>query len=284
MTLRHKDLRLEAIALPNDIIQIRMSNRWSRLQGFMATCHLAGNILLDTGFSNIETLISQYFSKHKLTAIACTHCHEDHAGNAGILAKMHDCAVYLTNPKKQWSEGVGDMRFYRRLWWGKPPPYTPSEMPEEIRSGEWVLKVVPTPGHSATQVAFFEEKRGILFSGDLYVSEGITATLAHENPYETIRSLRRVASLSPTQMISSHGLIMDSPASKLLEKADRIEQAAQRVMQLHSRNTPEKKIVHKVFSRGQSKDWLIDKISMGEFTRLNFVRSCIRHPPHFGGC
>ncbi len=278
--LRHRDLRLKAVPLEHGIIQIQVSNRWSRLQGFRVTCYLVGDILVDTGFPSAEPLIAKYFSNQKMSAIACTHCHEDHAGNAGILAKMHDCPVYLANPDKQWAEGVGNMPFYRRFWWGQPPPYTPSEMPEQIHSKDRVLSVIPTPGHSVTQVAFFEEKTGLLFTGDLYVSDGASAVMAHENPYQTIQSLRRVANVSPTRMISSHGLIIDNPVQKLLEKADKMDFAADQILTLYSSGTPEKKILQKVFQKGRSKDWVLGKVTMGEFNRLNFVRACIRHAPN----
>jgi ribonuclease/clavin/mitogillin len=278
-TLRQKDRRLRAEEIGDGITQISVSTRLSRLQGFDVTCFLVGEILIDTGFSKIGSLMLKCLDGRTIRAIACTHNHEDHSGNCGILARAHDCPVYLAHPEKKDEEGVGSLAPYRRIWWGWPTDYRPEPMPPEISAGGRNLKVVPTPGHSQTHVAFFQEETGILFAGDLYIAGGVTAVMSYENPYESVESLRRAAALQPRRMLNGHGLALDDPAELLLRKADKIEAAAKQVLQMHRRGVSHRRIVNKIFNNGRAKDWVTSVLTGGEFSRKNFVRACIAHRP-----
>jgi glyoxylase-like metal-dependent hydrolase (beta-lactamase superfamily II) len=274
--LRAGDIRLLARELEPGVIQIQTSSRVSRWQGFHVTCYLVGEILIDTGFAKAGEVTRRYLADHRIGMIACTHNHEDHTGNCSPLSFDHACPVYLANADKAWEEGVDKMARYRRVWWGKPDYYRPEEMPDVLRAGGRELSAVPTPGHSQTHTAFFEPGTGLLFAGDLFITGGVTAVMSHENPFESIRSLRRVADLSPRRMLNGHGLVMDDPVNSLREKADKIEEAAGRVGEMHRRGDSERRIVRRVFSNGWAKDWFTATLTRGEFSRRNFVRACIR--------
>ena len=138
---------------------------------------------------------------------------------------------------------------------------------------------VPIPGHSVTHTAFHEPSTGVVLVGDLFVSPGVTAVMTHENPFASIDSLRRVAALSPSRMLTGHGLIVEDPAAALGEKADRIEEAARGVLEMHGRGLSEGAIVRRTFRGGWSKDLNLRIATQGEFHRRNFVRACIRHAP-----
>lgn len=276
-TLRQKDRRLSATEIGDGITQISVSNRLSRLQGFDVTCFLVGGILIDTGFSKVGELLLEYLDGRTIGAIACTHNHEDHSGNCGVLSRAHDCPVYLAHPEKKDEEGVGSLAPYRRIWWGWPSDYRPEPMPAQIESGGRTLTVIPTPGHSQTHVSLFEEKTGLLFAGDLYITGGVTAVMSHENPYESVESLRRAAALKPLRMLNGHGLALDEPAELLLCKADKIEAAARQVLQMHRQGVSHRRIVNAIFQNGKAKDWVTSVLTGGEFSRKNFVRACIAH-------
>jgi glyoxylase-like metal-dependent hydrolase (beta-lactamase superfamily II) len=242
-----------------------------------ASLYLLGGILIDTGFPHVRDLVVRFLSGQSIRAIGCTHHHEDHAGNCGALAEMHGCPVYMAHPDAILEEGIANMPLYRRMFWGQPDRYEPLEMPAEIRVGHRVLRSVPIPGHSRTHTAFFEEATGLLFSGDLYITGGVAAVMTHENPYESIRSLRRAASLSPSRMLTGHGHTVKNPVKLLRAKADRIEKAAERAWELHGACASEQEIVRRIFSKGHAKDRFMALMTGGEFSRLNFVRACIAH-------
>jgi glyoxylase-like metal-dependent hydrolase (beta-lactamase superfamily II) len=152
-------------------------------------------------------------------------------------------------------------------------------MPDSVVSGGRVLRAVAAPGHSSTQAALFEEATGDVFVGDLFVSPGATAVLIWANPWEEAGSLRRVAALGPRRMLTGHGLIVGDPGKLLKLKADRIEAAATRAVELATDGVPPRKIVRTVFPRGRRKDRFLEFLTSRQFSRLNFVRAAVRLAP-----
>ena len=275
--LRQKGLRLRATDIGDGITRISVSSRLSRFIGMKSTCYLVGDILIDTAFSNVGDLLVKYLDGRRIRVIALTHNHEDHSGNCGTLSRSHDCPVYLAHPESKDEEGVGKLIPYRKVGWGPPAEYQPKPMPEKIESDGRTLLAVPTPGHSQTHTAFFEEKTGLLFCGDLFIAGGVTAVMRHENPYQSVESLRRVAELKPRRMMNGHGLSLDDPAEALLSKADKIEAAAKVVLDMYYRNVPSSEILKRIFKGGRIRDWFHRNLTGEEFSRKNFIHACLNH-------
>lgn len=273
-TTKKGGLRLGARDLGDGITRISLSSRLTRFIGMKACCFLVGDILIDSGFSIAGELLCKYLDGRNVRVIALTHNHEDHSGNCGTLARAHGCPVYLAHPELKDAEGVDKLIPYRSVSWGRPAEYRPETMPGIIESGGRTLLSIPTPGHSRTHTAFFEEKTGIFFCGDLFIVGGVTAVMSHENPYESVKSLRRAAELAPRRMFNGHGLTLDDPAGALLSKADKIEAAAAVVREMYRRNAASTEIKKKIFKGGRIKDWLLQNLSGGEFSRRNFIHSC----------
>lgn len=272
------DVQLKPRALSSAVTQLRLSNRLTRLSGMIVTPYLVDDLLIDAGFTRAGDVLLRHLKGSALGAICCTHHHEDHVGSCGPLARVHGCPVYLHNPGAVWEEGVERMLPYRWIYWGPPHPYSPEAMPETITSASGrVLRAIRTPGHSRSHTVFFEEQRGLLFSGDLYISGGATAVMTHENPYQSIRSLRLVAELEPARMLTGHGLVMDRPAERLRDKADRIEAAAERAVELHSQGLETTEASRRIFGDERPKDRWMNFMTAGEFSRFNFVRASIAH-------
>jgi glyoxylase-like metal-dependent hydrolase (beta-lactamase superfamily II) len=259
------------------ITRIMLSNFWARRIGFGASCYLVDDILIDTGFANAGQVLSSFLTGKKIAAIYCTHNHEDHSGNCGRLSREHSCPVYMSNPDKAWEEGVARLLPYRRIGWGPPDAYQPLEMPDVIQTSRRELEAIPTPGHSQTHTVFFDPATKILFVGDLYVTAFATAVMAYENPYVSIQSLRRLAGIGATIMLNGHGLKVGDVDRRLREKADRVEEAANQVIRLHSQGLSHSKILRTVFPDGRLWDWFLTKLTNGEFSRSNFVKACIKH-------
>ena len=265
--LRKKGLRLNATDIGDGVTRISLSSRFSRFIGMKTVCFLVGDILIDSGFSHGGELLIEYLDDKTFSAIALTHNHEDHSGNCGTLSRAHDCPVLLAHPELKDAEGVGKLVPYRKVGWGKPSEYRPEPMPEKIESGGRTLLAIPIPGHSQTHTAFFEEKTGLLFAGDIYITGGVTAVMSHENPYQSIESLRRAAELKPHRMFNGHGLTLDDPAKELLRKAERIEAAARQVLDMHHQGASQSRILNTLFKNGRIKDWFLGLLTGGEFSR-----------------
>jgi len=271
------DLRVDEVA--GGVRRYRLSSRLSRRSGMEADAYLVGTLLIDTGFAHAAKLLREALTGVRLTAICLTHHHEDHSGGAGWIAEDHRCSVFLRNAGRRREEGLSALAPYRLAWWGTPPDFDAAEPPASIEYGGGMLRSVPIPGHSATHTAYFDEVSGVVFTGDLYVSGGATAVMSHENPFESVVSLRSVADLDPSWMLSGHGLAMEKPAGALRAKADRIEAVAAETVRLSRAGVPESAILSHVFPDGHLLDLAFAALTRGEFSRRNFVRNCILYAP-----
>ena len=261
------------------ITRLRLSSRATRFNGIETAAYLVGPVLVDTGFVHASAPLLAFLADRNLSGIVLTHHHEDHAGSCGPLAARNRCPVFLRNPDRRFDEGLGDLKPYRRFWWGEPEPYAPAPMSDRIQAGATALLPVPIPGHSATHTALLDEATNTVLTGDLYITGGATAVMSHENPFESIASLRRVAGLEPRTMLTGHALALESPAAALRRKADAIESAAGRVLALHFAGISEAEILRRLFPHGRANDLFLERITSGEFSRTCFVRACLRWAP-----
>ncbi len=263
--------------LGDGITAYRLHSRWTRILGFEVSFYRVGDQLVDTGFAHANPWVLQALEGVSLSAICCTHHHEDHTGNAGALADRHGCPVFVCQPQFLDSEGLENLLPYRRLFWGIPGEFAAEAMGSRIKGRDAELEVIRTPGHSQTHVALFEPVSRTVFVGDLYVASGASAVMTHENPYLLADSLRRVAALGPRRMLTGHGIDARNPVDRLLAKANSIEQAAAESRRLSNEDERPRAVVRRVFTNGRQKDRILEFLTQGEFSRLNFVRAAVKH-------
>ncbi|MCU0304550.1 MAG: MBL fold metallo-hydrolase [Thermoanaerobaculales bacterium] len=257
--------------------RIRIASRWARMLGFDVSAYLVGDLLVDTGFAHVRTQVLELLEGRRIAAVCCTHNHEDHTGNCGPIGDRHGCPVYLRHHRLRWTEGVRRLKPYRTWWWGSPGDYPAEEMPEAVGDGERTLRALPAPGHSITHVALWEEETATVFTGDLFIAPGASAVMVQENPYDLADSLRRVAAVEPRWMLTGHGMVVADPVPRLLAKAVKIEEAAALAVELHRAGMADRAIVREVFPGNHRRDRMIEALTQGEFSRLNFVRAARTH-------
>jgi len=255
----------------------RVTASTAPVRRFPSSHYRVDDALVDTGYPHVRALVLEQHADRALRFVALTHHHEDHCGNAGPLAARGGCPVYLRRAELQDTEGAVGIPRYRKYYWGKAAPYRAIEMPERLETAGRVLRAVPTPGHSATHTALFDESTGTVFTGDLYVNAGVAGVMRHENPFDSIASLRRVADLEPALLASGHDGLIERPAARLRSKADRIEEAAQRVLRRHAEGWSVEATRRDVFHGDHVREGLFLWTTWGEFSEGNFVRAVIRH-------
>jgi glyoxylase-like metal-dependent hydrolase (beta-lactamase superfamily II) len=261
------------------IERVRASSRMTRAVDMEVALYRFGDVLVDAGFGHARAALARHFAGRRVAAVCLTHHHEDHSGAAGDLAARDGCPVYLRSPGHRHEEGLAALKPYRHLWWGEPAPYAPVAPPAMVTAGPHRLRPVPIPGHSATHTAWYDEATGVALTGDLFMTGGVTAVMSHENPFDSIASLRRIADLEPTWMLTGHALAVERPAPLLRRKADAIEQAAGRILDLHRRGLSPTAITWRLFPRGRALDLWMATLTMGEFSRGCLVRACLAHAP-----
>lgn len=263
--------------LGDGITAYRLHSRWTRMLGFEVSFYRVGDLLVDTGFAHARPLVLQALEGGAISAICCTHHHEDHTGNVVALAERHGCPVFVFQPQFLDSEGLDNLLPYRRLFWGRPGDFAAEAMGSRIMGRHAELEVIPAPGHSQTHVALFEPVSRTVFVGDLYVAPGASAVMTYENPYLLADSLRRVAALEPRRMLTGHGIDARNPVDRLLAKARSIERAAARSCHLVEEGERPRAVVRRIFPKGQRKDRFLEWVTQGEFSRANFVRAVVKH-------
>ena len=133
-----------------------------------------------------------------LTAIVCTHAHDDHVQVAPQLAEHTDAPIML-HP-------------HDRVLWDLTHPW--KEPDEDLRDGQTIpvggvdMTVIHTPGHAPGAVCLYVESLGVLFSGDTLFNGGPGATGRSYSDFDTIlQSIndRLFALPDETRVLTGHG-------------------------------------------------------------------------------
>jgi glyoxylase-like metal-dependent hydrolase (beta-lactamase superfamily II) len=134
----------------------------------------------------------------RLSAIVCTHGHNDHI-NAAPQAGDRAGAPVLLHP--------ADQVLWRMLYSGQVPDGDLGHE-EIIEIAATPLRVLHTPGHSPGSVCLYAPALGVVFSGDTLFNGGPGATGRSYSDYPTIvRSIREILMTLPPETIvhTGHG-------------------------------------------------------------------------------
>jgi glyoxylase-like metal-dependent hydrolase (beta-lactamase superfamily II) len=165
-----------------------------------------------------------------------THLHYDHSGLADMLlpanARLYIHKDELPAADLLYDKRVGDYACKRLIAEGMPrakaedltmkieiacPPSSKSNnihvtySGDFVRVGDFKFEVVPLPGHTAGMAGLYNEKTGIMFSGDQLLFDITPTTLISLDDKDTlgqyIKSMRRLLDLQPKRLFHSHGEI-----------------------------------------------------------------------------
>ena len=195
--------------------------------------------IIDVGLHNAETVArwNKELAQKNIKEIIITHYHPDHFGYAGgmqaktgarlsmtkidadmALDAWHD--VFLSNLNKNYESagiptGIADdmtkntAEFIERV---TPYPTVDHYLKEgeHIRIGNYMYKVIHTPGHSDGLVCFYNSERNMLLSTD-HILPRITPNISYwfhgdPNPLKSyLHSLEKIRALDADLVVPSHG-------------------------------------------------------------------------------
>ncbi|MEJ7810632.1 MAG: MBL fold metallo-hydrolase [Gemmatimonadaceae bacterium] len=258
-----------ALEHAGDVTRVVLSTRWSRAFGYSVSAFLTRGILIDTGFPDVRAEVAALLDRVRPAGVVLTHHHEDHAGNMPLIAR-HALPVATsagTLALLAHGERAGS---YRRIVWGAMPPFTEPLAPFAPPG----LRLVHLPGHSADHHAVWDDERGALFAGDLFLGVRVRVARPGEDPRVLARSLRQAVALGPRIVWDSHRGLIPHPLSALAAKADWLDETIAAIEARIARGWNDRAITRDVLGPEDR----VGYVSFGDLSRRNFVRA-VRTPP-----
>ena len=177
-------------------------------------------IVIDTSTGEnpiIIRKIKQVINPEEIDIVINTHSHIDHCGgnylfkNAKILIHEFDYEEMKRGTYYNTSGFILRVRNYEA---------------EKIKDGEiidignYVFKVIHTPGHTRGSICLYEEEKKILFTGDLIFADGLFGRTDLGGDEEDMRkSLEKICSLDVEKIYPGHGICVEEGADKHIRKA-----------------------------------------------------------------
>ena len=153
-------------------------------------CYLIGGTLIDCGQARMAEEMKSFASAHRINQLLLTHHHEDHSGNAAMIAKVCSAAVMGHPVTVHKMTHIRPILPYQHLVWGQSREVSVSPLPALVASDGFCFLPIHTPGHSKDHTVYLEMQNGWLFSGDLYLGERIKFFRSDEKIDQQIQSLK----------------------------------------------------------------------------------------------
>jgi len=252
------------------ITELRLSTRRSRLVGYAVSAYLVRGVLVDTGFARVARAVARLLDGRAVRAAAVTHWHEDHAGNAALLA-ARGVPLAMAAGTRARLERPEPLELYRRALWGAPTPLPPAAASARAHDAlaDAGLALVATPGHTDDHHVLWDADRATLFAGDLFLGVQVRVAHAHERPRATLASVRRAAALGPARLFCAHRGAVATPTAALHAKAEWMAETIGRVEERIGAGWSDRAICDAVLG-GESATGFVTR---GEYARINFVRA-----------
>jgi glyoxylase-like metal-dependent hydrolase (beta-lactamase superfamily II) len=238
-------------------------------------CFAVGDTLVDTGLSCEAESVLRLAREAGVRRALLTHHHEDHAGNAALLAREGVEVLASTETAPLVARSL-PIRFYQHVLWGSAPAVRATPLPgETTRIGEHEARVVPAPGHCDDQVAYHVPSEGWLFSGDAFIHERVKVFRRDEDFARTVATLERLAALDFDVLLCAHRPRLQGGRAALREKLDWLRSLEGTVRDLHARGVESREIAARL-SLGTKHPFY--RLTFGDISTSNMVRSILHGP------
>ena len=164
----------------------------------------------ETHLENILTLAAG----RKISHLLITHAHRDHSDGAKTLSKRINAPIAAFGRDKI-EQRVSPMERIRSalLVDYSFKPDIPLQHGENIKSEDWELKILHTPGHAPDHLCFALDKSRVLFTGDHVMAWNTTVVAPPEGRMsEYISSLETLLERKDRLYLPGHGGRLENPA------------------------------------------------------------------------
>lgn len=195
---------------------------------------LWGNSMIDTGPSRLEKEFFPALAGCRVDRVLLTHFHEDHSGNAARLQRERGVPVHVGSGSLDICRKDAGIPLYRRYVWGGRKGFDPSPLEGSVETEEGILEVIATPGHSHDHVCFLDRKKGVVFTGDLFVTPRTRSVMRYESVPLIIRSIRFLLKEDFNTLFCGHAGVVERGREMMRAKLDYLERLSEEVLKLHS--------------------------------------------------
>ena len=236
-------------------------------------CYLVADTLIDSGQTRMAAEMKSFVTHHYVTRVLLTHHHEDHSGNAAMIARQCDARIVGHSLTRQKMNAIRPILPYQHLVWGQSRQVDVEPLPAVVETDGYRFLPIHTPGHSKDHTVYLEPEHGWLFSGDLYLGERIKFFRSDEKIDQQIQSLRTVLTHDFDTLFCGHNPVLKNAKRRLKGKLGYLEEIAGTVRLLLEKGLTEKEVIRRM-DRGR--DRFIKVFTMGNASFANMVRSAIR--------
>jgi glyoxylase-like metal-dependent hydrolase (beta-lactamase superfamily II) len=256
---------------------------------YWTTCYLVDGMLIDTGCAHtaheLQRAVGECLHGAPLRCILNTHTHEDHIGadgpfqyaQPGLEILAHPLALeVIAHPREKQL-----LHPYRRLFWGWPQAAQarPLADGETLMSSSGSFRVIYTPGHSPDHLCLYEEQRGWLFTGDLFVGGRDRALRQGCNIWQIIASLKHIATLDITTLFPGSARTREHPQEELQAKIAYYEELGGQILEQYRQGLGTPEIVRALCGGPM---W-VEIVTLGHFSRRWLVLSYLQNAPENNG-
>ncbi|UCD84668.1 MAG: MBL fold metallo-hydrolase [Deltaproteobacteria bacterium] len=160
---------------------------------FMSNCYIFGDeeakeaVVIDPGYEADRILMT--LAKHglKVKNILLTHAHLDHTGGLKQLKDATEADILIHKSESIYLKSSP----MQALAFGMKPTIAPKadrfiDEGDTIKVGQYVLRVLHTPGHSPGGICLLVEGKGMVFVGDTLFASSIGRTDLPGGDYEEL--------------------------------------------------------------------------------------------------
>jgi len=257
-----------------DVTEIKMGRSLDGVTVlYWVAAYLMDGILIDTGCDYTKDELANFLNDKKISIVVNTHYHEDHVGGNALLVDRFRVPTLAHPETIRLMAEKYEMHQYRVEIWGYPMPCTADPIGATVDDGDISLRVVETPGHCRGHISLFEERHGILFSGDIWVGERPKTARAEEDLHQIIADLRKFEELNPKIMFASLGKIVPNPLDIIRKTRAYLEETRDRIIELHTQGRSSEQIRDELYGR----ESVLAEFTQYQLSTKIFIESFLRH-------